>query len=87
MRLKAMAAERRATIATKIQTKRHAKTRNMKSAISPCQQRAGKRKRQRKHRMLELDHVERKPQPFPEQAHYRNVTILGDPLPSVARQE
>jgi hypothetical protein len=35
-------------------------------SITPSQKSSGKRERKRKHRMLELDHIERQAQAFPE---------------------
>ena len=63
-----MAAERAPTIATTIQSSRQRQVGDIEIRVAPGQQRSGQRKRQRKYRVLELDHVERKPQPFPELA-------------------
>ena len=47
---------------------------NSKCGIAPRQKRAGQREWQRKHGVLELNHVKREPQACPETSH---VTILG----------
>ena len=49
----------------------------IKMALPECQQGAGKRERQGKHGVLELDHFERQPQPLPKGRNHRVfATIL-----------
>ena len=70
MRLNAMAAERAPTMAITIQSSLPPNSRGVEWLSPESQQCSGERERQRKHRVLELDHLERQPQPLPK-SHFR----------------
>ena len=61
-----MAADRAPTIATTIQASFTHSASHVEPAFADRQQRARQRERQREDRVLELDHLERQPDSFPE---------------------
>ena len=66
IRLNAIAAERAPTIATTIQSSFWPNTARVQVTRPERQQRARERERQREHGVLELDHLQRQPQPLPK---------------------